>query len=472
MSSGVVQFSSASYAVAQTAGSVTVTVNRSNGAGGAASVAYQTNNETAVGGSQFTAASGTLTWSAGDAQPKTVSITLNTTPFSGTLSFTVTLGAVSGATKGTPTTANVTITGSLPVTQGASAAAKLATKLGKPARFLVGLGVQGNTDAMAAIHAQALTPDIIDRYLVGAGAGDWTTWNSPAGAYVGIVAANAQSVGAIPMYTLYQMATNGDSNLSGLKSTTFMATYWSNVRLMYQLIAKTGKPALVNFEPDFWGYTEQRATNGDPATVFAYVNSNADCAALSNDAKGIAGCLIQMARKYAPQAYVGFPYSTWGASTTTAVVAYMNALGAQHADFIVAQTLDRDAGCFETQSAADSCARGAGGVWYWDSGNQSHPNFTDHFAVVAALHAGLGNLPVIWWQTPEGVPSTVSGGTDNHFRDNREHYFLTHPAELTAVGGLGVVFSTGENHQTNITTDGGQFQSLSKAYFAAPTALP
>ncbi|MGC2221078.1 MAG: hypothetical protein WA624_01230, partial [Methylocella sp.] len=219
------------------------------------------------------------------------------------------------------------------------------------------------------------------------------------------------------------------------------------------------------------GYAEQNATNGDPSTVFAYVNINADCASLSNDAKGIAACLIQMARKYAPKAYVGFPYSSWGAATTADVVAFMSALGAQNADFIVAQTLDRDAGCFEVQDAAADCVR-AGSGWYWDATNQTHPNFDDHLALVLAFHTGLGNLPVIWWQTPEGVPSTTPGGTALHFRDNREQYFLTYPSQLVAVGGLGVVFSAGNDDQTNITTDGGQFGTLSTAYFAAPTTLP
>ncbi|HEY4068555.1 MAG TPA: hypothetical protein VGM74_16755, partial [Burkholderiaceae bacterium] len=64
------------------------------------------------------------------------------------------------------------------------------------------------------------------------------------------------------------------------------------------------------------------------------------------------------------------------------------------------------------------------------------------------------------------------GGTPGAYRDNRAHYFLTHPSELTAVGGLGVVFGTGEGHQTSVATDGGQFKSLSSAYFKSPTALP
>jgi hypothetical protein len=95
--------------------------------------------------------------------------------------------------------------------------------LGVSSRLLVGLGTQ----PVATILSQGLKPDIFDQYLVGAGNGDWTTWNSPAGAYVGVVASQAEQVGAIPMYTLYQMATNGDGNLADLNDTTFMTRYWS-----------------------------------------------------------------------------------------------------------------------------------------------------------------------------------------------------------------------------------------------------
>ena len=86
-------------------------------------------------------------------------------------------------------------------------------------------------------------------------------------------------------------------------------------------------------------------------------------------------------------------------------------------------------------------------------------------------HDGLG-LPLIWWQTPLGVPSSTPGGTPQHYRDNRVHYFLTHPSELVAVGGVGVVFGAGWGTQTNITTDNGQFKTPSTAYQANPAPLP
>jgi hypothetical protein len=338
--------------------------------------------------------------------------------------------------------------------------------MGRPNRFLVGLGTSNEA---TTILSQGIKPDIFDRYLTGLGPGSWPFYNSPDGAYVNIVAANADSIGAVPMFTFYQMATNGDGNLSGLHDHTFMTTYWSNAVLLFQRLALYGKPALVNFEPDFWGYAQQQAPNGDPTRLQAFVTDAPDCTALPNDITGMARCLIVIAHKYAPQALVGFPPSTFGAPLQSDVIAFMNRIGANTADFVIIQTLDRDAGCFE---ALPSYCNRPGTGWYWDESNATHPNFLDHLAQSDAFGKGIG-LPLLWWQTPMGVPAATSaGGFSKHWRDNRAHYFLTHADQLTAIGGLGAVFSTGENNQTDITTDGGQFQTLSAQYLAHPVPLP
>jgi hypothetical protein len=137
---------------------------------------------------------------------------------------------------------------------------------------------------------------------------------------------------------------------------------------------------------------------------------------------------------------------------------------------VVMQTSDRDAGCYEAAAHPAYCPS-LSATPYWDENNQAHPNFADHLAMAKAYHTGIGNLPLLWWQTPMGVPSGAAGGSDYHYRDNRVHYFLTHPAELVAAGGFGVVFGGGELHQTKITTDGGHFQSLSTSYLANPAPL-
>jgi hypothetical protein len=111
---GNLQLSASSYGVLQSAGSLTVTVNRTGGSSGAVGVSYATSNGSAVAGTDYTAASGTLSWASGDTAAKTVAVKVsNTTPFSGNKSFTFTLSAASGgAAILSPSSASVSITGS------------------------------------------------------------------------------------------------------------------------------------------------------------------------------------------------------------------------------------------------------------------------------------------------------------------------------------------------------------------------
>lgn len=68
---GTLQFTSATYSVAESGGSVTITVSRTGGGDGIVSVQYATANGTALAGSDYVAASGTLTWANGDTADKT-----------------------------------------------------------------------------------------------------------------------------------------------------------------------------------------------------------------------------------------------------------------------------------------------------------------------------------------------------------------------------------------------------------------
>ena len=132
---------------------------------------------------------------------------------------------------------------------------------------------------------------------------------------------------------------------------------------------------------------------------------------------------------------------------------------------------DRDAGCWEAAQLG-WCTPQSGVVYYWDESNTTSPNYAQHLATAKAWHDGIGGLPLLWWQIPLGVPSTARGGSPGAYRDNKVHYMLTHAAEFTAAGGLGVVFGAGAPSQTTIASDGGQFQGLLDAYLAAPASLP
>ena len=344
-------------------------------------------------------------------------------------------------------------------TTNLSASAALVAKLGKPSRVLVGLG---SGQSISDMQSQGIRPDIIDAYLVGAGPGSWPYWNSPDGAYITYTAQAAQAYGATPMFTFYQMAQNGDGNLSGITNATFMNTYWSQARLMYQRIAALNAPVLINLEPDFWGYVWAQAPSHDPTQMAAVVNSQPECSSVPNTAAGIGQCLVQMGRQIAPKALLGFPPAFWSGSPS-AVAGEMRAVGAHQADFIVAQTSDRDAGCLEAATVSECTGRS--GTFYWDENNINTPNFHQSQSSYWDYRAALGNgLPILWWQTPLGVPSSTPGGTNQHYRDNRVDYMLRNTQEYGNNGTFAIVFGSGGTYQTTINSDGGQLARLLGLY--------
>jgi hypothetical protein len=347
-------------------------------------------------------------------------------------------------------------------------AADVAARLGRPARFLVGMGNDLDDDHNKdGAYTLGVTLDLHYAYLVGlAGQGGWPDWNA-GGAFVDIMAGSADAHGVVPMFTLYQMAAWGEGNLDALTNDAFMAPYWSGARLLFQRLAAFGKPAVVHLEPDFWAFAQQR--NGNPSAIPAHVTAHAtECADLPNDLTGVGRCLVRLARRIAPKVVVGFHASAW-AGSAAATAAYLGALGAKDADIVVVDTLDRDAGCFE--AAIDPACQRGGGPWYWDESNATSPNFKEHLAWARAISDGLGR-PLLWWQMPFGVPSDRPGGTPEHYRDNRVHYLFSHVPEFVAAGGVGAVFGVGAANQTYITTDGGQFRAAVSAYYAAPVPLP
>lgn len=106
---GTIQLDPTSYTVNEAAGVVSVTIDRAGGSDGKATVKYATAPGSAKPGKDFTPRSGTLTWNAGDGDPKTIQIPIkkDNTP-EPDKSFTVKLSKPTGASLGAAT-ATVTI---------------------------------------------------------------------------------------------------------------------------------------------------------------------------------------------------------------------------------------------------------------------------------------------------------------------------------------------------------------------------
>jgi predicted MPP superfamily phosphohydrolase len=108
---GSVQFKSSTYSVEENGPSVRIYVSRTGGSYGSASVSYATADGTATAGSDYTAKSGILNWSNGDAADNYFDVPiLNDSDYEGNETFTPSLSGATGASLGSPSATTITIT--------------------------------------------------------------------------------------------------------------------------------------------------------------------------------------------------------------------------------------------------------------------------------------------------------------------------------------------------------------------------
>jgi hypothetical protein len=360
---------------------------------------------------------------------------------------------------------------------------QLAIDLRGRADFMIGVGNDNDGP-----YAQGVAMDLHYAYLDGYGdQGGWPTWNTN-GDYPLLFAQTDAMHGVTSMYTYYQLALELENHDDAvLADATRMHQYLADVRLLFGKIAASGHPAAVQFEPDFFGYLMQRAAAGMPPDQLparTHFDDVPECASLAETVAGLTRCVVAIGRAVAPAARIGFHASMWGAyydvldpnadieASGRAVADFLRSVGADGTDFVTVETLDRDAGFWETSGGGTTCSTttGSRGAVYWDEANATLPTFAQHVRWVTALTAEL-DRPALEWQTPLGVPSATCGGSDQHWRDNRVHYFFGHVSDLIDAGVAGMTFGTGAGGQTSLATDGGQLKAAAAAYSASPVAM-
>lgn len=348
---------------------------------------------------------------------------------------------------------------------GDGPAAAVATRLARSSTFLLGVGndLDGLPAPSAKSYGLPVAMDLHYVYLTGLDTrGGWTEWN-PDGTFIDTVLAEDSARCMVSMFTLYSMADEGEDNPAVLTSDAYMAAYWSGFDKMVERLAESSGPVIVHLEPDFWGFMQKRSAA--PEDIPAQVTSHQPaCADLPDDLTGLGRCMVRRLQESVPDVVVGLHASQWAGDDPAQTAAYLAAVGGDEADLVVVETLDRDAGCFEA-AEVPHCQRDDG-PWYWDDAA-----FEAHLSWAEGLHLASGK-PLLWWQMPLGVPRSRAGGKSGAYRDNRVRYVLENPDAFVAAGGLGVVFGKGAADQTDIDSDGGQFEAASLRYYEKPSALP
>lgn len=320
----------------------------------------------------------------------------------------------------------------------------------------------------------------------------WGCYNSPPGTYAGNFLSSCASASPqpTPMFTYYEILQTASGTFSNFQqgapevtqaavSVSLMTRYFADWRFLLQQIGQ--KVALLHIEPDFWGFARQVGSATALPAAVATANPT-DCASLPNTIAGMGQCMIAMARKYAPNAFVGLHASAWNVASNTsasvdptvdakATASFLAACGQSGADFVVVETSDRDAGYYQTVNNQDT---------WWDPTDTTLPDYKQDLAWIQALTEALGT-PALYWQTPLGNAS--QNNTTNHYQDNRVDYFFggsaaqvesgapvtvpAHWSQLAAAHVIGVAFGAGASGQTTPGTDGGNLFAKTKAYVSS-----
>lgn len=240
---------------------------------------------------------------------------------------------------------------------------------------------------------------------------------------------------------------DGPGEVKAINRRDLLTRYLNDYRFFLQKIGKSHDA--IDLEPDFWGFARSLGNlHQVPAQVSAA--NPTDCGSQENSAAGLAQCLIQMTRKYAPNAAVGLHLSCfdWETDVQKCVKDYAD-LGAKNADFLVSDVSDRDAG------------------WYALPAHGSRDTFWTDKKAAASLKfwktmAESVGKPVVLWQIPVG--NMAQNNTPDHYKDDKVDWFFAHMDQVADAHIAGLLFGAGWTEQTTPESDGGNLIRKTIAY--------
>jgi hypothetical protein len=302
--------------------------------------------------------------------------------------------------------------------------------------------------------------------------GNWTTWNTPTGAFASLYIDESITQGIVPMFVYYTLresnpaAGDESKDLQNLNTTATMQAWFADFKLLMQKAgAYPNKLVVVNVEPDLWGYIQQAGANV-PSAVPAKVGAcGGDVSGYANNAAGFAQAIVHLRDLYAPNVALGFLASIWGTNwsllTSTPIADdakatslgvtsanFFNALGANF-DLLIGEFSDRDSDFYRVNF-------GYTDRWY-DS-----DDYRRHRLFMASLSA-TANRRIVLWQIPFGnTRMRTCDNTSGHFQSNQVEWLLGDDgfANLAAYRDAGVVAlafgggATGVCFAANTNNDG------------------
>jgi hypothetical protein len=327
---------------------------------------------------------------------------------------------------------------------------------GWPGKLELGLASQPGTagailrEAPFGFRYQYLAGDVRDQ-------SGWQNWNAN-GRFVSNYVAESRRHAIAPVFSWYVLqhsrpaggSSERDAVRANLADRGFVRAWLENLELALQRIGD--RRAVIQIEPDFWGYVQQ--IHGDRAP---------------RQVRRLARRMIELRNRVAPRVLLAYHVSIWGTNTdivlqdssrdevrrlATRAARFYRSLGTRF-DLVFGEMDDRDAGYNEVAS-------GDGGASWWNRADyRRHVRFFARFVQVARRR-------VVIWQIPVG-----SSGLDNtyqRYRDNKVETLLRDPdrrwlKRYVRAGVIGFLFGAGADAATSPEADGGFFYESAARYY-------
>lgn len=292
----------------------------------------------------------------------------------------------------------------------------------------------------------------------------WRGW-SPDGSFVSNYIEEARSQGVTPVFSYYMIRqslpgaemSEADGIAANLESGVTMDAYLDDLVTFFRRAGTTDLPVVFHFEPDLWGYVQQRAQDHDASTVRVAIGDSDNPFAVGKPetAAGLANSILAMRDALAPNVVVAYHLSIWGTgedptysnpsdtrieALATKSVHFYDSLGTTF-DLIFMEFSDRD-------SAFKQYINGDGGASWWDA-----DDFRWHRMFISRVSETTG-LGVVLWQIPQGNSvMRAMNNTWNHYQDNRVEWLfgnvgLENLRDYVEAGVIGLLFGRGADGAT------------------------
>jgi len=333
-----------------------------------------------------------------------------------------------------------------------------------PAHFMLGLA--NGSSELEWLRNARVPIEMRYQYLSGGvntGQG-WTTWR-PKVRYAADYVRDSRAVGAIPVFTYYNMlhsrpargSSESEKVYRNLNNPETMRAYYEDFKLLMQRASAAGDRAVVHVEPDLFGYLQRDYADGGRRSareVSAAVASTGmqELRGLPNTGQGFGRALLRLRNRYGRGVLLAIHASDWasgtdiGSSQNPRVDArgigvrtgrFLRGFG-EGWNLVFVSPSDRDAGWMDRYRP--------GGTHWWDPANRAFPNFERYRQWVDGVSTGA-DLRVVLWQVPIGNRRyRTMNNTEGHFQDNRAEYFLesrNHIADYVRAGAIAILFGAG-----------------------------